>query len=115
MSGRLGTQSEGCSQVHRRDLSKNPRACGPCEQPSSLTSNTVASQGAPRKGPFAYGYSMASASPRIDIAQIACGLVADNFQGPSDPGGDSTRLHGHRGLVSNMQGASGMCYPQCSR
>jgi hypothetical protein len=42
MSRRLGTQSKGCSQVHRRDPSKNPGACGPCEQPSSLTANTVA-------------------------------------------------------------------------
>jgi hypothetical protein len=40
MSGRLSAQS--CPQVHRRDLSKNPTACGPCGQPSLLTTNTVA-------------------------------------------------------------------------
>ena len=41
MSRRLGAQ--GCRQVHRRDPSKNPKACGPCGQPSHLTRNTVAS------------------------------------------------------------------------
>jgi hypothetical protein len=41
MSRRLGAQ--GCPQVHRRDPSKNPRACGPCGQPNPLTTNTVAS------------------------------------------------------------------------
>ena len=40
MSGRLSAQS--CPQVHRRDLSKNPTACGPGGQPSLLTTNTVA-------------------------------------------------------------------------
>ena len=40
MSRRLSAQS--CPQVHRRDLSKNPTACGPCGQPSLLTTNTVA-------------------------------------------------------------------------
>jgi IstB-like ATP binding protein len=35
MSRRLSAQS--CPQVHRRDLSKNPTACGPCGQPSLLT------------------------------------------------------------------------------
>jgi hypothetical protein len=39
MSRRLDAQ--GCPQVHRRDLSKNPRACGPCGQPSHWTRNTV--------------------------------------------------------------------------
>jgi hypothetical protein len=28
---------------HRRDSSNDPRACGPCGQPSHLTPNTVAS------------------------------------------------------------------------
>jgi hypothetical protein len=41
MPGRLAAQS--CPQVHRRDPSKNPRACGPCGQLSDLTPNTVAS------------------------------------------------------------------------
>ena len=41
MSRRLGAQ--GCPQVHWRDPSKNPRACGPCGQPNPLTTNTVAS------------------------------------------------------------------------
>ena len=41
MSRRLSAQ--GCTQVHRRDLSNNPTACGPCGQPSHLTRNTVAS------------------------------------------------------------------------
>jgi hypothetical protein len=40
MSRRLSPQS--CPQVHRRDLSKNPPACGPCGQPYHLTPNTVA-------------------------------------------------------------------------
>jgi hypothetical protein len=40
MSPRLGER--GCPQVHRRDRAKNPRACGPCGQPSPLTNNTVA-------------------------------------------------------------------------
>ena len=40
MSRHLSAQS--CPQVHRRDLSKNPTACGPCGQPSLLTTNTVA-------------------------------------------------------------------------
>ena len=40
MSRRLSAQS--CPQLHRRDLSKNPTACGPCGQPSLLTTNTVA-------------------------------------------------------------------------
>ena len=35
--------AQGCPQVHRRDLSNNPTACGPCGQPSHLTTNTVAS------------------------------------------------------------------------
>jgi hypothetical protein len=34
--------AQGCPQVHRRDPSKNPTACGPCGQSSHLTSNTVA-------------------------------------------------------------------------
>jgi hypothetical protein len=42
MSRRLSAQ--GCTQVHRRDLSNNPTACGPCGQPSHLTRNTVASR-----------------------------------------------------------------------
>jgi len=41
MSKRVDVQS--CPQVHRRDSSKNPQACGPCGQPSRLTRNTVAS------------------------------------------------------------------------
>ena len=41
MSRRLAER--GCPQVHRRDRAKNPRACGPCGQPSPLTHNTVAS------------------------------------------------------------------------
>ena len=40
MSRRLGAQ--GRRQVHRRDPSKNPKACEPCGQPSHLTRNTVA-------------------------------------------------------------------------
>jgi hypothetical protein len=40
MSRRLSTQ--GCPQVHKRDLSRSPMACGPCGQPSRLTDNTVA-------------------------------------------------------------------------
>ena len=40
MSRRLSAQ--GCPQVHRRDLSKNPTACGPCGQPCHLIPNTVA-------------------------------------------------------------------------
>ena len=40
MSRRLGAQ--GCRQVHRRDPSKNPKACEPCGPPSDLTRNTVA-------------------------------------------------------------------------
>ena len=40
MSRRLSAQ--GCTQVHRRDLSNNPTACGPCGQPSHLTTNTGA-------------------------------------------------------------------------
>jgi hypothetical protein len=40
MSRRLSVQ--GYPQVHRRDLSKNPTACGPCGQPSHLTRNTGA-------------------------------------------------------------------------
>jgi hypothetical protein len=40
MFRRLGAQ--GGRQVHRRDLSKNPKACEPCGQPSHLTRNTVA-------------------------------------------------------------------------
>ena len=40
MSRRLAER--GCPQVHRRDRAKNPRACGPCGQPSPLTHNTVA-------------------------------------------------------------------------
>jgi hypothetical protein len=46
MSRRLGAQ--GCPQVHWRDPSKNPRACGPCGQPNPLTTNTVASLLQPR-------------------------------------------------------------------
>ena len=59
MSRRLGTQSEGCPQVHRRDPSKNPRACGPCGQPSYLTTNTVASTRLPPGVACAYaeGYA----------------------------------------------------------
>lgn len=34
--------AQGCPQVHRRDTSRNPGACGPCGQPSQSTSNTVA-------------------------------------------------------------------------
>jgi hypothetical protein len=37
----------GCPQVHRRDLSRNPTACGPCGQPAPLITNTVASFSAP--------------------------------------------------------------------
>jgi hypothetical protein len=40
MSRRLGAQ--GRRQVHRRNPSKNPKACEPCGQPSHLTRNTVA-------------------------------------------------------------------------
>ena len=40
MSRRLSAQS--CPQVHRRDVSKNPTACGPCGQHSLLSTNTVA-------------------------------------------------------------------------
>jgi hypothetical protein len=40
MSRRLGAQRG--RQVHRRDLSKNLKACGPRAQPSHLTRNTVA-------------------------------------------------------------------------
>ena len=40
MSRRLSSQR--CPQVHRRDLSKNPIACGPCGHLSHLTPNTVA-------------------------------------------------------------------------
>ena len=41
MSRRVKVQS--CPPVNRRDSSKNPKACGPCGQPSHLTRNTVAS------------------------------------------------------------------------
>jgi hypothetical protein len=34
--------AQDCPKVHRRDLSKNPTACGPCGQSSHLTRNTVA-------------------------------------------------------------------------
>jgi hypothetical protein len=40
MSRRLGAQVR--RQVHRRDPSKNLKACEPCGQPSHLTRNTVA-------------------------------------------------------------------------
>ena len=50
MPGRLAAQS--CPQVHRRDPSKNPRACGPCGQLSDLTPNTVASLSSPSSIPL---------------------------------------------------------------
>jgi hypothetical protein len=40
MSRHLSAQ--GCPQVHTRDLSKKPIACGPCGQPPPLITNTVA-------------------------------------------------------------------------
>jgi hypothetical protein len=40
MSRRLSTQD--CPQVHKRDLSRNSTACGPCGHPAPLITYTVA-------------------------------------------------------------------------
>jgi hypothetical protein len=65
MSRRLSTQD--CPQVHKRDLSRNPTACGPCGQPAPLITNTVA--------PLRHGVLSAAI-----LRRGVCGRVCQNWK-----------------------------------